>query len=68
MVTYAVDNGYFALVVKVLDGTHLGMKPNLIINLDYPVFGNPHHWPVIPVPGVSVGDNRVEVVITAAEL
>jgi hypothetical protein len=39
-----------------------------VVQRDHLVFGDAHHWPVVPVEGIGIGDDRIEVIIASSEL
>ena len=63
-----VDYSHVALVVKALYGLHFRMKAHLLVQAQHPVLGYPNRRAVVLVERVSVGDNRVQVVIAAGQL
>ncbi len=67
-VTNAMDDGDLALIIEPFHWSHVGVEAQRIVNGQDLVLGDTDIWPVVPVEGVRIGNNRVEVVIGAREL
>ena len=67
-VAHAVDDGDAALVVEGLDGAHLGMEADLVIQGQDALFRDADHGAILPVEGVGVRDDSVQVVVAAGHL
>ena len=67
-VSHAVDDGEVALVVGVLERSHLGMQPDGGVDGNDILFGDADGGPVVVVHAVGVGDDGVEVVVAAGHL
>ena len=64
----AVDDGQVALVVEFLQHPHTGMKGQFVVDPEHFPVGNAHGRPVVPIQGVGVGDDGVQVVVAAGKL
>ena len=64
----ALDYGHLPLVVQLLYGRHVGVKPDVVIDGKYLVFVDPHIRPVVNVQGVAVGDYGIEGVVAPGQL
>ena len=68
LVPDAMDDGYFALIVQLLDGPHLGIEGQLAVDGQNLVFGDADLGPGVPIMPVGVGDDGVQVVVGAGHL
>ena len=64
----ALNDRHFPLVPQLLDGRHVGVEPDSIINGQNPLRVYPYCRPVLQVERIAVGDDGIECVITPRQL
>jgi len=51
-----------------LERPHAGMESNVAVNIQFLAFRNGHRPAVVPVHGVGVGDDRVQIIVATGKL
>src|SRR5215510_2857224 len=67
-IPYTMNNGHVSTLIDGFHRRHYRVESGLLVEGEDLVLGDAHHRPVVPVEGVGIGDNRIEVIIASSEL
>jgi hypothetical protein len=67
-ITDSLNDRHFPLIIERLERSHSGVKPDILIEGQYLVFGNPDIRPVVEVQRVAIWDDRIQSVVAPGQL
>jgi hypothetical protein len=63
-----MKNRYVTVLIHLLDLAHRGVESDPVVEAQNVFIGHVYDWAVVLVERIGVGDDRVEVVVSAGEL